>query len=195
MRIRYENTVEDLITFQLHFYECSPALRRSATGWRWGGVALIIGAPFFVVPLVVDALIRSTGAKIVPGIELYGIILVVAIVAASLYFLRYPRLMRQQSTKLVRKIYEEDPSHTTDEWHELELHENGLIARTSVKENNYAWGAIEKIESTPSYTFIWVGALMAHIIPHHRITEGDLSSFLAELGSRFNSHSNNRDGS
>lgn len=106
-------------------------------------------------------------------------------IGAAAYVLIYPRLMRNHIRKVSRKLYSEAANRTVLCWHELEIYEGGFIERTAYNENRSAWGAIERIESAPGYTFIYIGPGNAHVIPHQRIAEGDLREFLVELGKHF----------
>ncbi len=109
-------------------------------------------------------------------------------IGAGVYWLFCPWDFKRRADKLARKLYAQDQNKTVLGSHELELHDDAFIERTPYNENRSAWGAIENIESTEGHTFIYVGTAQAHIIPHAKITEGDLNAFLADLGRKYRPH-------
>ncbi|MDD4735785.1 MAG: YcxB family protein [Kiritimatiellae bacterium] len=68
--------------------------------------------------------------------------------------------------------------------HELELTEAGLVERTDVGEHHVLFQGIERVDSTATHSYLFIGTMQAHVIPHAKITEGDLSAFLDELKRR-----------
>lgn len=85
----------------------------------------------------------------------------------------------------VRNFYSEGKNRGVIGEHELEISADGIIERTLYNETKSAWGAVEKIESNPEYTFIYMNSVTAHVIPTRRIIEGDLSEFLTTLGQHY----------
>ena len=61
----------------------------------------------------------------------------------------------------------------------------GLSARSEYGESKIMWSGIERIGSTPDYTFIFVNATSAIILPKYRILEGDYDTFVVDLTTRF----------
>ena len=167
MRLRYENTLDDAIAFQQYHYTHSPTARRSIAGLRWGGVALIM---FMCFAAGKDKLLLH---------------LVEMCILSGIYILILPVLVRRSIKRQSRRMYSEGSNKGMLGEHELEITEDGIIERSPYNETRTAWGAVERIESTPDHTFIYAGSMMAHVIPHSRINEGDYKAFLAQLGQRF----------
>jgi hypothetical protein len=59
-----------------------------------------------------------------------------------------------------------------------------LIERTRYSENRTALEAIEEVVSNGDYTFIYIGAVSAHVIPHDTVSEGNLDAFVEALKKR-----------
>ena len=66
-------------------------------------------------------------------------------------------------------------------WHELELTGSTLLERNEVGESTIRIDAIEKVASDDDHTFVYVGAVMAHVIPRASVTDGDYDSFVSTL--------------
>ncbi len=65
--------------------------------------------------------------------------------------------------------------------HKLEITPECLIESTSSGEQKTKWDAVERIASIKDYTFVYIGSVMAHIIPEKAIIEGNYSKFVDEL--------------
>ena len=65
--------------------------------------------------------------------------------------------------------------------HELELNEQSLVERTSVNEMRHALSAIDKIEETAEYAFVFISAVQAHIIPKRRVAVDQADQFVSVL--------------
>lgn len=175
VKIHYETQMEDLLAFHQYHLAHSPTLRRRMAWQRWG-VAVMI---FLGVPIV--AALRGEE----PGF--YSFAIPGAMLTASAYVLLYPRFVRRRTRSMVSKLYSEGRSETV-RWHEMELEEDGFITRSAGSEAKTTWAAIERIESQGNHTFIYLDAVTAHVIPHAKVSEGDLPKFLAEFDRRYRSH-------
>ncbi|HEV2474474.1 MAG TPA: YcxB family protein [Chthonomonadales bacterium] len=176
--IRYENELEDLVALNDQMLTHSRTIRRQIALARWTLSA--------VMSIAVASLVGGLASTyLLP--ESFHLILSVMAGAMSgiVYFLSYPRVVRRRFRRRVAKMYGEGANKTVLGWHEMELLEDGFRTRTEYTESKTAWGAIEKIESAPGYTYIYIGAHSAHIIPHAKITDGNLRLFLEELGQRY----------
>lgn len=168
MRLRYENTMDDAIAFNDFHYAHSPTMKRAVRINKWG-----MGLMAFIF------------YSFVPGNKNTTINVTIAFVLACLFVLIYPSLVRYNIKRQVHKFYSEGNNKGFLGEHDIEIVEDGVIARSAYSETKTAWGAVERIETTPEHTFIYISAVTALIIPHDRITEGDYKAFLSELGQRF----------
>jgi hypothetical protein len=86
--------------------------------------------------------------------------------------------------RIARNLFREGKNKGFLGVRELEINDYGLLAKSEYSEGKIAWTMIERIGSTPDYTFIFTGATKAIILPKARVTEGDYDAFVAELTSR-----------
>lgn len=165
MRIRYDVTLDDVVALNHHHIRHSPFVRRRMTFLRWllPGVLL---AYFLAV-----ATVRSP----TPAMAVW---MPAGWVAVSVvWMLVFPRLMRWKSARQVRQLYAEGKNQGMVGPHELELTGDELIHRSSVSESRLRCSAIERVDTDGGYTFLYVSATSAHIIPHAAVTEGDPEAF------------------
>ena len=168
VRLCYENTVDDAVALSKFHNARSPTARRNQ---RIGAVIVMLST--MLASLLVFGS-SDLSATLLNGLIAYSMIV--------LFSLGYHKLT---GDRLIRKQYLGDNNRNFLGLHELELTDEGIHYRTEYNEGRMAWGLIERIESTPDHTFLFLGTANAMIIPHDRITEGSYSAFLKELGQRF----------
>lgn len=169
VQLSYENSIDDAVAFSVYHCKHSPVLRRRRITLIALLVLWIFGVNFWAYG----------GFSNLAAILLYSLEYV-GVAALSILLLRW-----LLGDRLIRKQYAGDKNRGFLGRHELEIVEEGLKFRTAYSEGKFAWGMIERIASLPDYTFIYTGTASALIIPHARITEGNYSAFLQELGRRF----------
>jgi len=172
MRIRYERTMDDILALNEFSFHHSPTTKRIVSRYRWTGALAI----WLLAALLVYVL--------VPAMPIY-LTLLLAFIDAAYFAVVAPRIVLKKTKHNIRKQYAEGQNATLLGEQELELTDTGLIARSKYAETKLAWGAIEKIETTPEHTFLFVSSVNAYIIPHTRILEGDYRALMAEIGRRF----------
>lgn len=172
MRIRYENTMEDLFALQEHFIARSPVTKRSMVNLQLVGS----GAMFLLLFLVLTVL---------KGKRTVEVNLVISLLAGVLYFFIIPQITRRHMKKQVVNFYSDGKDKGFLCEHELEIVEDGIIERTQFNETKTAWGAVANILSTPEHTFLFIGTTMAHVIPHTRLIADDYRTFMEELVRRY----------
>lgn len=172
MILRYENTVEDLIAFQLFTLDRMPMVKRTLAGVRWGSAVIV-----FVAILAACTLLYGT--------PMLWLTVPVALISAAVAAAIYPGVNRRVMIKRLRKMYAEGNYQALFCQHELEVAEDGLVERTDFNETKIAWAGIDRIESTPDVTFIYTSATAAHVVPHNRIIEGDYRAFLTSLAQHY----------
>ena len=168
MPLRYENTINDMLAFQEFHYAHSPTAKRVMSGYRWGGT----------VVLFIFSYILWRGHSLASN-------LFFASFGSGLYAFVSPAICRRSLRRQALKMYSEGDNKGLTGEHELELIEGGFIERTPYNETKIAWGAVERIETTQDYTFIYINSVMALTIPHNSILEGDYKAFMEQIGQRF----------
>lgn len=168
MRIRYENTLEDLLAFTAHFHQRSPTLQRNRL---WVVVCLgimILGMTF--------AAFEITGDRILLWVGVAGTAVIAVI---------YPRAYRRGVRRLSSRLYAEGQNKALLGPHVTEIRDNGLFVGTEFREGVVFWKGIERIESIPGHTFVYLSAMSALVISEHSVFEGSYQGFVEELQRRW----------
>ena len=164
--------MDDLVAANIYHTKNSPTVRSMQRRQMMSLVPVMFIATF----ILANALPHS------PGIS-YP--LIVAAVCASwtagylIYYYKHGYIKRMR--KMLAKLYSEGKSPSMLGEHVLEVDENGFTDRTKVNESRYSWGALQRIESEPGRTYLYVGAVNAFVIPHSAITEGNLAALLEQV--------------
>lgn len=172
MKIRYENTIQDILAFQQFYCAHSPTMKRTIATQRWAMTFVVFAA----------ALAYYSHRF---GVQSLGFSVLAAVFLSAIPALGWPGMIRRSMKRQAIKLYAERSNKGLLGEHQLEVAEDGIVERTAYNETRMAWGAVERVESTPEHTFICLGAGRAYIIPHNSIVEGDYKAFLASLGQKF----------
>ena len=164
VRIRYENSVEDLVAFLEFHMDSSPQVRRSRLLGTW------------VIPavLMVGATIAAVSQHRIGWV-------VIGLIYGVLYLLIYRWLYKRNRRRALEALQTEGRNDAVLCEHLLVITPDELVERTPVSESKFAWSALEKVERTEAYTFVYTQAQAAHVIPRDSLIEGDHDRFLAAL--------------
>jgi hypothetical protein len=171
MRLRYENTVDDAIALFKFTSARSPTIKRAVLG-----------------STVVWSVLSGVGVFLVlnwlpgEGATYIAVVAGIGTVALNMYML--PGEIRRIMRKRFRKLYSEGSNKAFLSQKELEIADDGVIARSPYAEGKIKWAAFERVERTEGHTFVFVGSADAITIPHDRILEGDCEAFIAEVQRR-----------
>lgn len=168
MRLRYEITVEDQLAFNLHFQKNSPTLRRTRI------VCMLAVAVFLIASFGAIAEILHR-----PKVAWLGV------AAAVLFAVIYPRTWRRSTRRLNSRLFQERPNRALFGPRVSETRETGLFTSSDFVETMVFWKAIERIETVPGHTFVYLATVSAVVIPEHNVLEGDYHSFVDELRRRW----------
>ena len=169
MRIRFKRTLNDIIAFSDFHYSHSPTMKKVVARYRVAGALAIL------------ILTGAATHSMMPNIPL-PLVISVSVVGAAIFATQASNIVKQKMRDNTRKLYSEGKSASLEKEVEMELTETGLIARSDIMETKFAWGAIERIESTADYTFFYISPVQAYIVPHNKIIEGNFPAMLAEIG-------------
>ena len=169
MKLKYENTIEDIVALGRIYRQTSPMMKRAK-----------YNPPLFVWTVLITAsltfLLFDRSAFTSQKVVVMSICASAAIFFSVLYLLIYPvmfdRCMRRSATDDqlgASKVLCE---------HELEIDDSGIVERTDVNESHTSWRGIQKIAETDEYGFIFLSAAIAHVIPKKRTVEGDPDAFI-----------------
>lgn len=168
MRLRVEISVDDLVAFSLHHHQRSPTLKRSRI---WAVIA--IGAMTATLSYVAGKILNN---PLLPPLGTAAAIFLAVV---------YPRIWRRKLDHYVRLLYREGQNRGVLGTHSLEIVEDGLMDATSYYERTVFWNGIERIETVPGRTFVYLSAVAAQVIPEDSVKEGNYSAFIDELQKRW----------
>jgi len=172
MRIRYANTVDDLVAFIDFHAAHSTTVEQNIRLTKWTSTVLVIVLTF----VALNFTIGDSGAL---SAKVFG-----ALAGGVLMFIAVPRLTRWNMRVQVGKLLREDRNKSVVGEHELEILDDGLVERTEYNENKSSWAGIERVVSTPRYTFIYITSVSAHVVPRESVSDGDYDAFTQELARR-----------
>jgi hypothetical protein len=175
VNIRYENTLEDVVAFNLYHCDRSPEFRRMRA--RSLGVVLLLLATVVTAGLI--------GARDEPTLKV--IIVGSGLALAAVMVLIAPGAFRRSLERRVRRMYRERGGKGDIGPHELEPADDALVERTPLTELRTRYQPIERAVSDEGYTFIYLSATAAHIIPHGAVSAGDPAAFIEALRQRMSS--------
>lgn len=166
MKIIYENTEDDLLEFTKYHYANSETLKNQKRIYT-------IVFPLILMTMAIILFYLKGEIKYLIYIGIFCISLI--------YFTH-----KQFSTgilKTAKKMYGEGNLKGFLCKHTLETSEKSITEITEVNETISHWDGILKIEDSENFAFIYIQANAAHIIPKHRIEEGDFDTFISECKS------------
>jgi hypothetical protein len=173
VKIHYEVNLDDLIAWNLYHFDHSPAMKRSRAIIVWG-VAVVIP-----LPIAFQAIHKPEVPILVHAIAL-SLVLIVAVV----WVLAVPPYLRWATVRQARKMYAEGANKGTLGPHELELTDTRLIERTPVNEYSVTLESIERVARSDTHPFVYLSAVLAHVIPRAALGERDYEEFVQALEAR-----------
>ena len=176
MKLHYTNTLEDVCALNNYHASKSPAvqkaLRVQQVGLVLAGILLLLCS---MVLMLTDSRVTGSYTLLFIGGGLFSFI--------QAYIL--PRRYNKIRNKTIAKLFSEGENKRLFCEHELEVVDDGVIERTPYSETKMAWGTIERIEATSDYTYLYLGAVNAYIIPNKRVPAVDLAAFMHELKANY----------
>jgi hypothetical protein len=179
VKIRFETTIDDVIAFNRFHFASSPAWRRQV----WTQTLLV---PAILVAMYL--LLRLTTVGVVEDFEAmlqigwFDGFLAIFFAAASIawgFFIRWH--MNSSLERNARRFLSEGSNRVIFGWREMELVNNRLLLKNELIESSLDLRAIEKIVGNDQYTFVYIAAAQAYLIPMHLYPEDEYREFVAEL--------------
>jgi hypothetical protein len=167
MKIKYKNEISDIEAYGKLLYAKSPTVKQHLKkAWLTAVVLILI---FGLVLYVFN--------------EELNILLFWSLLSIG-WLIYIPFQHKKRYIKNMVKTYKEEEHRKFFELHSLTIDDSGLTDQIEAGINHTEWNKIEHIETTESYTFIFIGSAMSHAICKDRILEGDCDSFLNLLKSK-----------
>ncbi|MGB7606678.1 MAG: YcxB family protein [Lutisporaceae bacterium] len=150
MKIEFNLTKEDYIAFNIHHIDNSPTIKRSLLIQRYG-VSLI----FLIVPFIFS---RMSGVPWMLSLAVYGVIFLA-------WITYYPKYFMYVTKKRVIRLIEEGDNSDILGTYSVTLTEEGVEQTSNSEESKSSWNAIQRIEETPDYFYIYISAINAYLVP------------------------------
>lgn len=166
MLICFEITIDDIVAFNRYHLAHSTTIRNAKIRWV---VMSCIGSPiaafcsYLILPNSLLGTICAAGAFVIAGGAF-----------AAIYFSGFHSAPEQQ----VRKLLAEGRNEGMLGIHELAIDHQGISETTNVGKSRRLWTAVNRIEETEDYAFLYITAISAHVIPKHNVTAGDAAEFI-----------------
>jgi YcxB-like protein len=163
MKIRYENTINDIIAFRRHANN-APHVRKTLR------IVLIVPAAFFVILGILAAIEEQDAIYVAGGV-------VIGLAWAGLLWL----FIRWRFSASLRRLRRDDSVRNLPCWYELELADGALVERTDCDSHASTLETVTKIVSSDSHTFIYIDSGAAYVIPKRSLPEGEYQEFVGAV--------------
>jgi hypothetical protein len=151
-QVAYELSVDDLIAFSMHHRRTSPAMRRQLRM-----AYLVFPAILFALGALVLAVVGDEGIRMPLAVFVFGVGVILSFAG--------PLLSRHKTAQFLTKIYAEGSNRALTGWRRLSIGREGVAMSSELVESQMKWPAIERIESTDGYMFIYIGSANALVVP------------------------------
>ena len=166
MKIEYENTIDDIVSFNLYIFNNSPGMKRSRRIITYSFPILW----FFIMVL----------PEISSDIILYEIL--AWLILSVPWILLVPYIYKWSTIKNVKRLYSEGENKGTVGKHTTELKPDSLDDETDYGEFRQQWNAVNKIETDDNYILLFTSSVAAHIIPKRYFGSNfEIESFVKEV--------------
>ena len=174
MEIETNVTVDDWINFSRHFHNTFQRYKRlkrhpflALLFWTGIGIGLI--------------LIWDANRLERPHLWEYLAVLAVAVTAFALLAVH----VNMRHWHWLRKLLNEGKNRSTVGRQKIILTEENIIGVNDVGELRTQWSGIEKIEETKDYIYIYLGVILAYIIPKRAFSEPEKAQEFLETAKRY----------
>jgi len=161
MRIKYKNSMEDIIAFNK--YHCA----NSVTFQKQKKLATIyLPIIFFVLMILLFAVIQEIKIIVFGSLGL----------VIFTFFINHE--YKKGIYKTTKRLYEEQDTNGIICEHILEINNENIMEKTDINEQKALWVSVQKIDTDNDYAYIYVSAIQAHIIPRKNVSEGNFEEFI-----------------
>jgi len=168
MKIEYDVTLDDLIHFNTHHFNHSPAMRRMVSNTR---LILVV-----VVMTVMTVFSHETGK--------WQIFMPVGVVFSTIYAFRINYLMTKRVAKMAGKVLDKNASREMLGRHVLELHDDGVFVKGAFSEGKTLWSGLTEVAEDAGYVYIYIGPVKAHVIRRGGVVSGDIDAVVEVIRGR-----------
>jgi len=182
VKIRFETTIDDVIAFNRFHFAHSRTWRRQVWTQCLIGPAIFVGL-FLLIWMTRQIPDGVAAGQMPPDEDLGFFYLLGAVIAiASIIWVVVLRwYMNWTLGRNTRKFLAEGSNRVMFGWREMELVDNRLVLKTELVHSSLDLRAIEKIVGNEQYTYVYIAAAQAYMIPMDLYPEDEYRQFVAEL--------------
>lgn len=170
MKVSFDIEMDDMLSFQKHFINTSPTMKKAKRMVTYLFPLFIIIFSFFTFYSRYNRIDIS-------------FIVVMAIVSA-LWVIFVPRFFVSNTLKRAKKILSKPGNEVMFGTFEMTFTDNGFDVKTATTQSNILWSAVPKIDETNNYFYVYLSQASAYIIPKNKISATDVEN----LRSVFSQH-------
>ncbi|MCP4405161.1 MAG: YcxB family protein [bacterium] len=161
MTLTFDVQMADIVAFNQYHFQHSPAVQRGRKRIMAG---IIIG---IVISMIYGGVYEHSLVYVITSAILGIVLLYIA-----------SKITHYHSARSIQHIFKEGTNKTMLGRHTLNVTDEGLTEITEYTTTHIKWEGIERIVSTPDYTFVYLSAVTAAIIPRESILDGDYKPFI-----------------
>lgn len=172
MKLEYNLIKDDYIAFNMHHIETSPTIRKTLLIQQYG-VALV----FLVIPYFFS---RISGTPMLLSYIVYGAVFLA-------WILYYPKYFMAVTKRRTLKMIDEGDNSSIYGMQSITLTDKGIEQESNTGESRTAWHAIERIDETREYIYIYIGTMNAYLVPNRAFDDdAQRAEFLRILREKMN---------
>lgn len=157
MEHEYEVTLEDLVAFNLHYFQHNPAMRRQLLRAR-----ILVS---FLTPLLTLLTIAAINGASRRGRLLDWFAVVVGLSGGAVIYLLYPWLSRRGLRRRVTKLLADPANRNMLGKKQLRLRPDAIELRSEHSTSSTAWAGIEQLGLTESLVLLYLTGISAIVVP------------------------------
>lgn len=164
MELNFDQTVEDVIAFNLFQMAHSPKSRHQSLRWR------------ILVSIVFALFVSGTAWFTYRAFD--PLWLGIGMLAGLIFFLVYPWFYRQADAETLRKWLEAGKDDAMFGAQTVVVSQEGLITRDRAGESMTKWAAVQNVAQSEKHLFVYTSSARAIIVPKRAFaSEHDLEEF------------------
>jgi hypothetical protein len=150
MKVQFELAKEDYIQYNLHYMRESEAIKKSFFIQRY-----VVSLIYLVLPFI---LVKVSDMP-------FRYLMIVFLVTYLIWVLYYPKYFASFTKKRLQKIINEGKNVSLFGARSISLDQGGIVESSNTGESKTSWTAVERVEETNKYIFIYVSSVNAYIVP------------------------------
>jgi hypothetical protein len=174
LKIQYDLTEEDFVTFSLFHYKHSPTAKRS-----WLLLRVMVPVIWILIGFFENSRPqRHAGISPLPFF----------ISLSVLYILLIPAYSRYRTRRVILRLLSEGKNKGLAGMHTLTIGPEDIAAVSDNVDARLNWGGVEKLESDKEHFYIYLSAVSALIIPKRAFAdENEFQKFIAAVQAYYSS--------